>query len=340
MKLKALLFFTVVLLVSCAKDKRLYPNTSAITKQQLALERVDSTLFSADNLDLKNLSKLYFAKRKDSSRAYKFYIEDIMHVSAFGNPMGVNLLHRFLRDTSFRSLQHKIDSVFGNFTKQQEELNTAFSRAKYLLPNLELPVLATYNTGFNVAIFPDSAFLGIGLDWFIGADNEMVQGLSAEKFPLYKRQKMEPKFLVPNAVKGYLLVNMFEADYTKDLLSLMLYYGKIQLVMQALLPNVDEATLLEYTPEQLAWCKQNETNIWKELLKENILFSSSDKEKSRWTNDGPFTSGLPQESSARLGIYMGYQMVKAYFDDNKDISLEQLMQEKDFKTILRAYKPF
>ena len=340
MKLKALLFFSVVLLVSCAKDKRLHPSERAITPQVLVVERVDSTLFSTENLELKNLSKLYFAKRVDSSRAYKFYIEDIMHVSEFGNPMGVNLLHRFLRDTSFRSLQHKIDSVFGDFSLEEEALNTAFSRAKYLLPRLELPKIVTYNTGFNVAVFPDSAFLGIGLDWFIGADNEIVQGLSAEKFPLYKRQKMEPKYLVPNAIKGYLLVNNFEVEYTKDLLSLMLYYGKIQLVMQALLPDTDAATLLEYTPEQLAWCKKNETNIWKELIKENILFSSSDKEKSRWTNDGPFTSGLPQESSARLGVYMGYQIVKAYFDDNKDISLEQLMQEKDFKTILRAYKPF
>ena len=340
MKCRVLLFFSVLVFLSCSKDKRLYPNTSLIQAKHLQFERVDTAVFNEKNLELKNLSKLYYAKKQAQSRAYKFFVEDIMRIGEFGSPMTVNLLHRFIRNKDFKKLQLTIDSVFGDLSKQKAELDHAFSRAGYFLPDLVEPKVVFYNTGFNVGVFPDSAFLGLGLDMFIGKDNAMLEQLPPENFPQFKRDKMQPSYLVPDALKGYLLVSYQEPAYTAELLSLMIFYGKVQLLLSAIFPDVPETTLLAYSPEELKWCKDNEKNIWKELIKDNLLFTSSDKEKNRWTNDGPFTSGLPQESAARLGVYMGYQIVKAYFDDNKQISLHELMQEKDFKTILRAYKPF
>jgi uncharacterized protein YjaZ len=62
-------------------------------------------------------------------------------------------------------------------------------------------------------------------------------------------------------------------------------------------------------------------------------------EISKWVNDGPFTSGLPQESPSRVGIWIGWQMVKQYMEKNPSLTIPQLMDFEDVSVILNNYKP-
>ena len=63
----------------------------------------------------------------------------------------------------------------------------------------------------------------------------------------------------------------------------------------------------------------------------------------KYLTDAPFTPGLGDhnESAPKLGIWIGWQIVKKYMDKNPDVTLQQLMKETDAQKILHAsrYKP-
>ena len=62
-----------------------------------------------------------------------------------------------------------------------------------------------------------------------------------------------------------------------------------------------------------------------------------------YLTDGPFTPGLgdKSESAPKLGIWIGWQMVKKYMVENPDVTLQKLMADTDAQKILTKskYKP-
>ena len=60
----------------------------------------------------------------------------------------------------------------------------------------------------------------------------------------------------------------------------------------------------------------------------------------KYLNDAPFTSGMPTESPGRAVVWTGLQIVKKY-EEKKGISLPDLMEEQDYRQILRSagYRP-
>jgi hypothetical protein len=330
-------FLLVLVLFSCT-DKRL--KVTSEQQVELKFSRFDRTLFEKNSEGLRSLSEWYFEGKKNNDMMMRRYVEDIMRVSAFGNPMGVNMINRFASDTSWIQLQDDVESTFGDLETEKKELNTSFTKYRALFPKDELPEIFFYNSGFGTAIFPDTNLLGIGLEWFLGKENAIIKRLPPENFPKYKREKMEKNLLVISALRGHLLVHKYYSKAEGSLLALMVYYGKVQLAMEALFPNEDLHKLFLFKEEDLAWAKSKEAKIWKVLIKDNLLFDNAEREKIRWTSDGPFTSGLPEGAPSRLGIFMGYKIVKAYFEKNKDLTFEQLFAEESEKKILQAYKPF
>ncbi len=62
-----------------------------------------------------------------------------------------------------------------------------------------------------------------------------------------------------------------------------------------------------------------------------------------YLTDGPFTAGLgdKNESAPKLGVWIGWQMVRKYMLENPDVTLQQLMADTDAQKILvkSKYKP-
>jgi uncharacterized protein YjaZ len=96
-----------------------------------------------------------------------------------------------------------------------------------------------------------------------------------------------------------------------------------------------------YTKEQLEWCIKNESNIWAFFIEQKLLYSTVVQQYIKYISDGPTTNGLPKESPAKIGAWIGWQIVKAYMNNNPAITLEQLLKEKDAQKILNNsnYKP-
>jgi uncharacterized protein YjaZ len=74
--------------------------------------------------------------------------------------------------------------------------------------------------------------------------------------------------------------------------------------------------------------KVNESNIWQFFVERELLFETDPKLARRFINPAPFTKfnlELDAESPGRLGQYMGWQIVRAYMENN----------ETDFKDMMQ-----
>ena len=109
-----------------------------------------------------------------------------------------------------------------------------------------------------------------------------------------------------------------------------------------LIPQVSDADKIGYSPEQIAWSEENENYIWRYFIDEKLLYDSDPKLAGRFINPAPFSKfylEIDNESPGRIGMWIGWQIVRSYMKNN-DVSLQQLLQA-DAKEIFdnSKYKP-
>jgi uncharacterized protein YjaZ len=96
-----------------------------------------------------------------------------------------------------------------------------------------------------------------------------------------------------------------------------------------------------FTPDEMSWCTENEARIWAHLVDEELLFKTEYMTINKWINQAPFVAGIPKESPGRLGQWVGWQIVRAYMNENPSITVQELMQNDNAQDILNRskYKP-
>lgn len=325
---------SVLLLVGCQSD-RLKVDVSDV-KVDVRTSRLDQDLFHASERDFKKLnSKL----ATTYGEFYQYYLEDIIAIGSPEDPMIEVHLERFATDANWQEVQSQIDKVFAEMESYNKEIESAFQYHRFYFPEDEIPEIVYYNSGFNVGVYPAENYLGIGLEWFLGPESPVIQRLAPESFPQYFKDKLRPAYLVNNAIKGWLMVKHQNLLGKEDLLNLMIFHGKIMYMLDALFPEVNDEIKINYTTEELEWCRANEYNMWAHLVDADVLYSANRKDLAGFINDGPFTPAFQQGSPARTGMWMGWQIMRQYMDKNPGVSLQQMLREDNPQKILKYYKP-
>ncbi|HQW05957.1 MAG: hypothetical protein IPH05_02875 [Flavobacteriales bacterium] len=303
---------------------------------ELRIERLDQAVFRTDTHHVGSL-------RDSASVAFgsffRIYIEDILQGVPIEDPRLPLMLERFRSDPDWSDAQHAADSVLGDLEEQRQRFEDAFKRLHVLFPDSLIPRVVAFNSGYNFGIYPTDSVLGIGVEWFIGPDQPVIGFLAPDAFPQFVKERMRPAMMVPSAMKGWLLVHYTHDIGGEDLLTNLVETGKVMVLLDALLPETEADLKFAFSKEQLAWCEANEYAIWKDLVGKDQLYSRNADVIGRFMNDGPFTNGLPRESPGHVGEWIGYRMVKAYMNDNPDLTFEQLIQLKDPRLVLKSYKP-
>lgn len=335
--IKTGLFLTILFLLSCSNN-RLDIDVTTI-EISLPLLRLDEAVF---DMDWKDNSNAQLDLKEKYKGYYTFYSEFILNnpVNLPDSIMRYNMM-RFALDPTMIQFYNAESELFGadKFNPYYIEIEDAFKHFINYFPKEKIPTILLYQSGFNYKIIPNDTLLGIGLEWYIGKDHELIKKLSLQAFPKYEKDKMQPDFLVVDAVKGFLKVKFQNYEQMENLLSVMVFYGKILYLTDAMLPSEKDAVKMNYSEAQWDWMEKNEKQIWTYLAENNLLFTNDLKEITQWVNDGPFTIGLSQNSPSRAGIYIGWQMVKQYMDKHPKTTLDQLVKIDDYNRILSAYKP-
>jgi len=246
-------------------------------------------------------------------------------------------LYSFISDTLIRKLELKVAEKLDT-TVLRNDLEMAFKHYKYYFPQKELPVIYTCISGFNQSIVTSENLIGISLDKFLGADSPFYEKLGLAD---YKRKNMRPEKIVPDVMYAWASTEWPKTDRSNNLLGQMIQEGKIMYFVDATLPELHDTLKIGFTKKQLDFCKKNEAMMWTYLAEHKQLYTTDRMSIKRYMDDGPFTASFTNESPARTGVWLGWQIVRSYMKQHPETTVADLMNNQDFQAILNqsSYQP-
>jgi len=330
-----LLFLCSLLFFSCKEDKKV--DVSHI-KLDIRIERFERDLYEGKNKNPQKTDSLL------SKKYGSFYTDFITRMLGNTSLTSAQVLENLYKGKAYIDLNREVDSVYPQLHKVEEDLTQTFKYIKYYYPKAPMPRFISFLSGFAYQIPIGENYMGIGLDMFLGKDSKFYPAL-VESIPRYQSKRFESAYIVPRVTEEFAKEELFKPnDEDQTLLSQMIYNGKILYFMDQVLPeSISDTVKIGYSGRQLAWCKNFEGNIWGVFLENDLLFQTDFRKIQVYLTDGPFTAGLgdKSESAPKLGVFIGWQIVKKYMKENADVTLQQLMADSDSQKILTKskYKP-
>ncbi len=335
-KLKLLLGLSLsILMIASCKRNPLKVDLSDIESE---VEFVDfgGELFTLNGKD--TLSAV-LEIRNETPGFFDLFTHHIIRIGGIDDPEFGDLMKAFLNDTMIIELKYVTDSKFGDFSSYKKQLIKAFKYFSWHFPQKELPTIFTYVSGFNQSVVTAENMVGISLDKYLGRESEFYPQLSTT--PHYKILNMYPERIPADVAFAWAITEFEDPDSPTYLLDHMVQKGKLMYVVDAMLPTTHDTVKIGYTADQLNWCKMNEPAMWTYLIENKMLYSTRRMDIVRYTNDAPTTSGFPLESPGRTGIWIGWQIVRQYMKKHPEVTLNDLMKNKDYQQILNdsGYNP-
>jgi hypothetical protein len=326
------LLLAIHMLMGCSEDG-LDRNIDPV-EVQMEMHRLDAQILAADSPESAHTELL--DKHPDF---YPIYFQDVLQLGDIRSPSASEQLALFMEDPIMNDLSMAVDSLGASMESQiRSDMEDGLGRYAAMFPEASVPDVYLMNSGFNFGIYPIDDVLGIGGEFYLGTDHPMLQGLPPDLFPQYVRNKMIPAHLVPNALRGLLLVRLQDQVPAVTLIDHMVFYGKVMYILELMLPGAEEHYQYSFSEDELFWCQENEAAIWRALVKDELLYKKDRMTLGKWLDRAPFTQGFPEESPGQLGIYMGKEMVKDYMRANPAVDIQTLVFSPS-EPILDAYRP-
>lgn len=247
-----------------------------------------------------------------------------------------------LQHPQWRELYAEVEKKYKNFSGKQTEIEELFKHIKYYFPTIKEPKIYTVigEMDYNSKVIYANDKLLIALELYLGGKHKFYSD-----FPEYISQNFEERQMLPDVVASFANgVVPAPLQNDKTLLAQMIYYGK-ELYLKDILLSDDytDAEKIGYTPEHIAWSKENEYFIWMDFIENQYLFSSNSKLQSQFIALAPFSKfylEIDNQSPGRIGQWIGWQIVRSYMENNSKTTIQQLLK-MDAKVIFEAskYKP-
>ncbi|MGV6861239.1 MAG: gliding motility lipoprotein GldB [Putridiphycobacter sp.] len=326
------LFLFILFIVGCSSNP-LDVDVSEISVD-LNFHRFDQKLTQANSIEaLKEANQEMF---EIGGELYEFYTIEMLLSGSPKDDSIAYYLDAFVKDSMMQIVQENINAKFGNFETYESDITNAFKHLKYHIPHAMLPTdIITYNSTFANGVISSPTQIGIGLEMYLGPENDIISRLP---YPEYFKLQMDEQYLLTDIAQSWLTNNVIEDQSGDSFLSHLLYYGKIIYVMEAMMPDLPKHKLLKYSELQYEWAEVSEYDIWQFIVEQEWIYSKDIKLMIRYFKDAPTTVGL-DGSPARIGQYLGYKIISAYMQKNEDVSVVDLIAEKNESKILKSYKP-
>lgn len=300
----------------------------------LRVERFDSAFWT---IDTTNIGGEMHLLEENFPGITPIYLENVVNFGAADAEITHHTYRLFRRDTAVQHLYTDCLNAYSNISDINHALTDAFRRARYFFPHIATPRLYCHVSGFNQSVVVGEGFISLSLDNYLGADYPIYTLIGIYE---YQRTNMVRAKVVPDYIVGWLSSEYYQRPHS-SLLDDMIYHGKILYAANCLLPSTPENVIMGYSAEQWEWMSTREPELWNMMVGSRALYETNALVKGQYLNDGPFTLPFSQESPARGGAYMGWQIVKSFMKNNRSVSLQQLMEIADAQSILArsGYKP-
>ena len=311
------LFIFLCFVVSC-RQKEAQEKVISTNEIALSIHRFEQQFYTATPKTLPALKKEY---------PYLFPVQ---------TPDSVWL--QKINNAEEKALFEKTTTVFASFETEKAQIKTLFKHIKHNHKNFKVPKIITLITHLDYehkVIYADSLLL-VSLDMFLGKNSEVYQD-----FPAYLSQNFEKSHLQVAIAKA-IGTHFFNPPKNRQFINMMVNEGKKMYMIDRYLPKISDAQKIGYSANKLAWAQANEMAIWKYFIENKLLYSTQPKLYTRFIANAPFSKfyiDIDKDSPGRIGIWMGWQIVRSYMKNNS-VTLQQLLQtnaEEIFKK--SKYKP-
>ncbi|MDY0781610.1 gliding motility lipoprotein GldB [Tenacibaculum sp. IB213877] len=237
-----------------------------------------------------------------------------------------------------QELFNETQKVFGDFSEETKQIENLCKHIKYYDKSFQSPNVITMLTNIdydNRVVYADSILL-ISLDAYLGA-----------KHPFYNDY---PEYIRQNNHKNHLIVDVANAIINKkvmptakrNFIDKMIFEGKKMYLLDLFLPGISDREKIGYSPEKYDWAKTNEEEVWKYFIEKDVLYSTDTKLNRRFLDLAPFSKFYSEDDSlspGRIGVWIGWQIVRSYMRNN-DVSLPELLQKSEDEIFKNSkYKP-
>jgi gliding motility-associated lipoprotein GldB len=243
-----------------------------------------------------------------------------------------------MNDTLQQQLVKEITEVFPSNEKIEEQVLPLFQHLKYYFPEFKEPTIVgvTSDVDYQHKVIVADTLLVLALDTYLGKDHEFYVNIKK-----YIAKNLEPSQLAPDIAQAY-AQQLVSKPQQRTLLAQMVYFGKQMYLKDVLLPQVSDAEKMGYTQEEMQWAEDNEEEMWRYFIEKELLYSTDPKLAPRFIMDAPFSKfylEIDNDSPGRIGQYLGWQMVRAYMENN-DITVPELLSKNAAEIFKNSkYKP-
>jgi hypothetical protein len=317
---------------SCKKN-HYKVNTSSV-KVKIEVKRLEKDLFSLNPDEvIPNVPSL---KKKYDGFLQLFSM--VINTGDINEDSFGDFLLRFCSDKQNNEVYNLTLKQFPDVTQIQTGLKDAFRHYLYYFPGKPIPAVFTCITGFNNSIITGDSLLGISLDRYLGADCEYYPRLNIYK---YIAARMTPENIVPDCMYGWASSEWDFASlkYPADnVLAEIIHYGKLKYFEKCMLPETSDDIIFGFTPGQMKFCRNNESQMWQYLIENNLLFSTDQFKIRKLIGEAPFTSYFTNDSPGRAAVWIGFRIVESYMMKNPSAKIVDILTNTDVQSILEKAK--
>lgn len=319
-----LLIVNIGLCTSCNNDCRDVPSISDIdiNIEYTALEKKIKNVEAVENLA--TLLIKYRTMSDYFLHAQNYPTDTVLARRLF------KLIKNPYMDTLFLESTEK----FSNMSKFIDEFKDGYKRLKYYYPDIKIPKLQTIVTGFYNDLYISDSLIIIGLDYFIGKNGTY----RPYGIPSYILNRYEKENLLP------ILFTFISKDFNNSdlknntLLADMINLGKSYYFVSQLLPCTRDDLIIGFMPDEMKLVKENQEVIWANLIENEMLYKTEDFLKKKFIGERPNIPEINKKCPGRVGVWLGWEIVKAYMKANPYVSITELMANNDAHLLFQQAK--
>ncbi|ALI99283.1 gliding motility lipoprotein GldB [Rufibacter tibetensis] len=323
-----LLLFVVLFSIGCTKKETCeIPDEVARIPVDITIDRLEKQFFQ-----IKAVPEMQNFLQQEPLLRDRFLLRDRYPSQEL---MAQSLL-RLATDTSIHKLARQSDERFKDMKDLEQDLEMGFKHVKFYYPSFHVPKVQTFISGLSRDLLVSDSLIVMGLDFFIGK-----KAAFRPQAPQYILERYEKEKLVPSVM--LLVSNKFnKTDFVnQEMLDEMIDYGKSYYFTQKMLPCTPDSLIIWYSSQELADVEYNEGKIWAHFIEKGLLYETSQFIIRKYIGERPNVPEISPRCPGRVATWVGWQIVRAYMENNPDVTLQQLMEEKDARKILdrSKYKP-
>ena len=326
-----LIYFSLctVIFSGCGHGKqRLDVDVSGVSLAEVVIHRYDDALFKVHTGQLQQGLELL-------KPTYRFFLD-----TDLGDPAKLSDMQAYLENPRNQGFHAAVDSQYKQITGLEKDLTVALKHYLHYYPGFKIPRIYSYISGgdYDYPVqFADSVLL-IGLDNYLGPG---FKPYVSDGLPAYRISRMTSAYVVPDCIKVLGKITYPEQFPGNNLLEQMVDAGKRLLFVDAMIPQTEDRFKIGYSKEQYDWMVKNEEHVWAAIIENRMLYTTDGKLIRSFMADGPFTAEFSKDAPARLGEWLGWQIVRKYLENQPDVTLQEVLLEQDAQKILSrsGYKP-